>query len=86
MKYNEIRFVKCHTFEGMPYCWFVGHKSGRVSDSVEYINRDEQSRTVIEEYPAEWLPKAVQKYIEKHESHSFEDDLTTYTIWREEWS
>ena len=62
---NNIRFVKELTVDGMPYCWYVAMKSHCVCDSREYKHVDEKGWTVFEEYPAELLPKTVQKFIQK---------------------
>lgn len=52
--------------DGMTYSYFVALKSRQVSDSRNFINY-ENGRTVAKEYPAEWLPAAVRKFLQKHD-------------------
>lgn len=82
---DNIKFVKVHDYNGMPYSWMVVMKSGRVSDSRNYVNY-ENNKTVVKEYPQEWLPKAVQKFIEDAAEeliNSTEDkDGNEYTEWK----
>ena len=64
---NNIRHIVEHTYNGMPYGYYVAMKSGRISDSREFINYDEKGRTTIKEFKKEWLPKSVQKFLDHHD-------------------
>lgn len=71
---SNIKFVKRYKKDGVTYMWFLAMKSGRVSDSREYINYDESGKkTCVKEYPAEWLPKTIQNFINSHEEHLITD-------------
>ena len=63
---KNIAHVWRMEMNGMTYSYFVALKSGRVSDSRNFINY-ENGRTVAKEYPAEWLPVSVRKFIQKHD-------------------
>ena len=63
---KNIKRVSVLCFEGIAYCYHVTMRSGWVSDSREYINRDENGRTTIAEYSEDRLPKEVQKFIKNH--------------------
>ncbi len=74
---NNIKAVRELTADGMTYSWFVVMKSGWVSDSRNYINW-ENGRTTVKEYPLEWLPKAVQNFVKKHERQEEDQKHNTY--------
>jgi hypothetical protein len=74
---NNIHFVKEYTQDGMTYAWFVVMKSNRVSDTRSYINYDENGRTTAKEYPKEWLPKTVQKFIDQSNREEFTPEHET---------
>jgi hypothetical protein len=59
---NNIKFVKEHTNNGMTYAWFVSLKEQAFSR--EFINYNEEGRTICAEYPKNKLPKEVQKFLE----------------------
>lgn len=81
---NNIRFVKRLELNGVTYAWYVGMKSGQISDSRYFINYDKRGRTCAEPYPMERLPKSVQTFIGSHEervfSESNEDNFMEYII------
>lgn len=82
---KEVRETKKNN---VTYLYYVIMQGGKVSDSREYINRDENGMTIVKEFKREWLPKAVQNFIKKHDrdmarwTHYDEDDSTyiTYRI------
>lgn len=67
---NNIAFVKELTCDGLTYEWFVSMKSGRASDSILYVNY-ENNKTVVKEFAKDRLPVSVQKFIDKHERKEF---------------
>ena len=70
---KNISFVKELTCDGLTYSFFVSMKSGRVSDSISYINY-ENGKTVVKEFAKDRLPVSVQKFIDKHERKEFSAD------------
>jgi hypothetical protein len=78
---NNIRFVKAmtHKESGIIYAWYVGMKSGYVSDGRSYINC-ENGKTVIREYPVTDLPKAVQTFVNTHSSSLFDETENVSTM------
>ena len=74
MKYTDIKFVKRMEQDGITYNWFVATKSNRVSDSRSYTNY-ENGKTVIKEFPKEWLPKMVQKFIDSHSEEEITENI-----------
>lgn len=62
---KNISFVRRLEQDGITYCWFVGMKSNRVSDSREYVNW-ENGKTVVKKYPLHWLPKSVLNFVLYH--------------------
>lgn len=63
---NNIKRVRVHFYNSIPYCYHVTMKSGKVSDSREYINYYENGKTCIEEFKFEWLPVSVQNFMNHH--------------------
>lgn len=70
---NNIAFVKELTCDGLTYSFFVSMKSGRVSDSISYINY-ENNKTVVKEFEKKRLPVSVQKFIDRHTKKEFSKD------------
>lgn len=70
---NNIKHVVEHTVNGYSYGWFVAMKSNKVSDSRNFINYKGGKTTNTIEYPAEKLPKSVQKFITRHERREREE-------------
>lgn len=81
---NNILFVKRLEHNDVTYSWFVAMKSRRISDARNYINV-ENGKTVIKEYPAEWLPKTVQNFISTYSETKIVDgdEFKVYMISRE---
>lgn len=59
---NNILFVKRFEHNGVTYSWFIAMKSRKVSDVRNFVNY-ENGKTVVKQYPKEWLPKAVQNFL-----------------------
>lgn len=62
---SNIRLVRELTRDDITYAYFVCMKSGRVSDSREFINYDDTGKTVSDYYDEERLPKSVQNFMLK---------------------
>ena len=76
MKYDNISCVHRFDSKGITYAWHVSMKSYNVSDGRSYYNT-ENGVSVIKEYPIEWLPKTVQKFIANHSEavlHDWSED------------
>lgn len=87
MKLIEKNIYSVHeskTDEGVTYSYMVHMKSGRACDSRKFINYDENGRTTADEYKKEWLPKAVQNFIDHHTAEEPREicDGFTCTIYR----
>lgn len=81
LTYNNIKFIKELTKDGVPYEYYVAMKTGNVSDGRFYARIDERGRvTDNKEYPFEKIPSTVQKFLENHtrELFSERDDHATY--------
>lgn len=65
---NISAVIEHRTDKGIAYSYYVISKSGRISDNRNFINYNEKGRTTADEYKMEWLPKAVQNFIKKHEA------------------
>lgn len=70
---NNIAFVKELTCDGLTYEWFVSMKSGRASDSILYVNY-ENNKTVVKEFEKDRLPASVRKFIDRHTKREFSKD------------
>lgn len=60
---GNINHVTVIEKDGIPYSWFVAMRSLKVSDSRLYCNY-RNGRSTDDEYKLEWLPKAVQAFVE----------------------
>lgn len=80
MKTSDIRWVKAHVTdngEGFAYLYCIKYNDMTM---VEYINYDEQGRTVQEVFPLWKLPYHVRKWLDTHDREVFDvyDGVVTY--------
>lgn len=60
---KNIEFIKERTKDGTPYGYVIRLKDGT---SYNFANYDDRNRTTSDEFKLEWLPKSMQKFMEKH--------------------
>lgn len=80
LKKDNIEFVTRLEYDGVTYCWIVVMKSHKVSDTRHYVNYDMDNRTVVKDYPVDWLPESVKKFINSHAEIQIESTIDTSDI------
>ena len=66
---KNILFVKCHTYNGKPYSWFVYLKDHTFIHYDNYVD----GKTALIEFPVENLPVSVQKFLTGHNARKWEE-------------
>lgn len=69
---NNILFVKELTTNGITWGWHVAMKDYQLSSARYYTNTDKNGVNVHTKYPKEWLPKSVQKFLEKNKKELYQ--------------
>ena len=81
---KNIHHVERLEQDGITYEWGVVMKHHPGIDVRDYINY-ENGKTVAKEYPKEWLPKEVIKFIDSHQERIVDENYWGghhYTIYQ----